>query len=63
MGEKMRLIVVRKSQLPQPLIIEDDNGNYEIQELRPAGKRRLGACVGKIHDALRKQAQRLYRGH
>lgn len=62
MINKEDIIVVAKSRLPRPLIIVDDKGNYEIQELKPAGKKRLGACVGKIHEALRKKVQRLYRG-
>lgn len=56
------IIVVEKSKLPKPLVVVDDRGNYEIQELQPAGKKRLGACVGKIHEALRKKVERLYRG-
>lgn len=37
---------VRKRDLPVPLIVEDDNGNYEVQSIEPAGKQKLAARIG-----------------
>ena len=47
------IIFVKKRELPMPLVVEDDSGNFEIQELAPAGEKRLGARVGHIHTQIK----------
>lgn len=42
----MRFLRVKKSELPLPLIVEDDDGKVVVQSLEPAGKEKLGARVG-----------------
>jgi hypothetical protein len=37
-----KIIEVRKHELPLPLVVYDERGNYEIQELAPAGKKKAG---------------------
>lgn len=41
-------IRVRKRDLPKLLIVEDDNGDLEVQELAPGGKKKLGAYVRSV---------------
>ncbi|HAI13597.1 MAG TPA: hypothetical protein DCM28_17960 [Phycisphaerales bacterium] len=55
------IIFVNKRELPAPLVVEDDSGNFEIQELAPAGEKRLGARVGHIHEQIKKSVLRIIR--
>jgi len=56
-----RIIEVRKSELPIPVVVYDDWGNYEIQSLEPAGRKRLGARISHAADAVKSKVRRLLR--
>jgi hypothetical protein len=58
---KDQIIFVKKHELPMPLVVEDEHGNFEIQELAPAGAKRLGARVGQIHEQFKKMVIKVMR--
>lgn len=46
-------LVVRQSDLPLLVRVQDDQGNSIDYSLNPAGKKKLGACLAKVSDQLR----------
>ena len=54
----MVYLKVRKSDLPLPVVIEDENGSFEVLSLEPAGKKRLGARLGLASDDTAKKVRR-----
>ncbi|MEM7682848.1 MAG: hypothetical protein AAF288_12900 [Planctomycetota bacterium] len=54
-------IHVRKHALPLAVVIEDEDGNYQVQALHAAGKKKLGARIGEAPALLVGQVRRLLR--
>jgi len=55
------VIRVLKSQLPIPVAIEDDDGNFVVLKLAPAGKKKLGALLQDAGHHLKEHVRRIMR--
>lgn len=53
-NRKVSEIVVRQSDLPMVLRIEDDYGNTAEYSLNPAGRKKIGASLGSIPELTKK---------
>jgi hypothetical protein len=48
----MRVIYVRKRELPLPVVVEDDDGQKRVMEMAPAREGKLGAFLRDAGQAL-----------
>lgn len=57
----MNPIVLRKKDLPLPVVIEGDNGEVRVMEIAPAGRSKLGAFMRETNDSARDATLKLLR--
>ena len=58
MNDPSKIWRVRKDDLPLPVVIEGDGGACEVMELRPAGKRKLGASLVRAEAGMKEAVLR-----
>lgn len=51
-------IFVDKDELPRPLVVQDHHGNYEVLELAPSGRKKLGARVSHASEEVKQLVRR-----
>lgn len=56
---KSDIIRVKKSDLPRPLIVEDEVGNIKYFNLNPAGEGKLGAYLSQMNTYAKETVKRL----